>query len=296
MFEDTHALVLAAAGRAGRRPARRSSATVWPTPPATWSACGSRGRRVWVEKILDPGERLRDWPVSGTVGYEFSTMSARCSSIRPARGALTALWQEISGDHRSFAEVALEAKLEQARRTLLARARAARARAGARRRLASRARALGLAVASLPVYRTYVDANAGTRYRRGSCRDRRRHDGTRDRGDAAAGAPGAAGVRHALSADHAGAVMAKGVEDTAFYRYGRLLALNDVGGDPAASVSAWTASTAGMLERSRAVSAQPADHANARRQALGGRARTHRRAGVDARGMGHTRAALARAH
>ena len=26
---------------------------------------------VWVEKILDPGERLRDWPVSGTVGYEF---------------------------------------------------------------------------------------------------------------------------------------------------------------------------------------------------------------------------------
>src|SRR4029079_6372545 len=27
-------------------------------------------------------------------------------------------------------------------------------------------------------------------------------------------------------------VMAKGVEDTAFYRYGRLLALNDVGGDP----------------------------------------------------------------
>ena len=28
-------------------------------------------------------------------------------------------------------------------------------------------------------------------------------------------------------------VMAKGVEDTAFYRYARLLALNDVGGDPA---------------------------------------------------------------
>ena len=29
-----------------------------------------------------------------------------------------------------------------------------------------------------------------------------------------------------------GAVMAKGVEDTAFYRYVRLLALNEVGGDP----------------------------------------------------------------
>ena len=27
--------------------------------------------RVWVEKILESGERLRDWPVCGTVGYEF---------------------------------------------------------------------------------------------------------------------------------------------------------------------------------------------------------------------------------
>ena len=27
---------------------------------------------VWVEKILDPGEQLRDWPVEGTVGYEFA--------------------------------------------------------------------------------------------------------------------------------------------------------------------------------------------------------------------------------
>ena len=27
---------------------------------------------VWVEKILEPGERLRDWPVEGTTGYEFA--------------------------------------------------------------------------------------------------------------------------------------------------------------------------------------------------------------------------------
>ena len=30
-------------------------------------------------------------------------------------------------------------------------------------------------------------------------------------------------------------MMAKSLEDTAFYRYHRLLALNEVGGDPAAS-------------------------------------------------------------
>ena len=27
---------------------------------------------VWVEKILEPGEPLRDWPVEGTTGYEFA--------------------------------------------------------------------------------------------------------------------------------------------------------------------------------------------------------------------------------
>ena len=32
-------------------------------------------------------------------------------------------------------------------------------------------------------------------------------------------------------------VVAKGVEDTAFYRYNRLIALNEVGGDPRASAS-----------------------------------------------------------
>src|SRR5439155_19090228 len=31
---------------------------------------------------------------------------------------------------------------------------------------------------------------------------------------------------------HTGPVMAKGVEDTVFYRYNRLVALNEVGGDP----------------------------------------------------------------
>src|SRR4029078_5078051 len=29
------------------------------------------GDRVWVEKIIEPGERLRDWPVEGTTGYDF---------------------------------------------------------------------------------------------------------------------------------------------------------------------------------------------------------------------------------
>ena len=73
--------------------------------------------------------------------------------------------------------------------------------------------------------------------------------------------------------------MAKGVEDTAFYRYVRLLALNDVGGDPARfgiSVDEFHAANA---ERAAALPAQPARHPDARHQALGRRARADRRAG-----------------
>ena len=86
--------------------------------------------------------------------------------------------------------------------------------------------------------------------------------------------------------------MAKGVEDTAFYRYGRLLALNDVGGDPGRfgiSVDAFHRANLSA----RALPAQPARHADARHQALGRRARADRRAGRHGRGVGGARAALA---
>ncbi len=74
--------------------------------------------RVWVEKILASTERLpADWPVSGTVGYEF--LNDVCGLfVDPAGEApLTELWNELSGDQRPFGAYALEAKLEQARTT-----------------------------------------------------------------------------------------------------------------------------------------------------------------------------------
>ena len=71
--------------------------------------------RVWVEKILDPGERLRDWPVCGTVGYEFLDDVCALFVDPDGKPALTALWEQVSGDRRSFAELAHEAKLEQVR-------------------------------------------------------------------------------------------------------------------------------------------------------------------------------------
>ncbi|MDQ6746202.1 MAG: malto-oligosyltrehalose synthase [Actinomycetota bacterium] len=199
-------------------------------------------QRVWVEKILDPGEHLRDWPVSGTVGYEF--LNDVCALfVDPAGEApLTELWQRISGDGRSFGEWALEAKLEQASGTFrpeverlaaelapppamngdsLRRGRGETPRFGVEE--------LTRALCSLPVYRTYVDPTRGVV----TDEDRAALAGV----DAALArvltledpAPAAFVTRFQQTTP---AIMAKGVEDTAFYRYGRLLALGDVGGDP----------------------------------------------------------------
>ena len=194
---------------------------------------GAGAERVWVEKIVHPGEKLRDWPVSGTVGYEFLN-DVQGLFVDPAGEArLTQLAFELTGEERPFAAVALEAQLEQARGTF--------------HREVQRLRAihdpgdLEEALARLPVYRTYV------------------RDGVFEAADhaalAAAGRPdlfdGAPEEFVARFQQTSPPVTAKGIEDTAFYRYVRLLALNDVGGDP----GRWGVSVeefhAGNAERAR---------------------------------------------
>jgi (1->4)-alpha-D-glucan 1-alpha-D-glucosylmutase len=180
---------------------------------------------VWVEKILDPGERLRDWPVAGTTGYEFLNDVAALYVDPAGEAPLTDLWEEVSGDHRRFGEHAFEAKLEQARTAFAPEV--DRLRREAPRPLTGLERAL----ASLPVYRTYVEPWSGL------VEEDDRH------AVAVAGLPQS--LARVLTLEDGGwdafvtrfqqttpPVMAKGVEDTAFYRYLRLLALNDVGGDP----------------------------------------------------------------
>jgi (1->4)-alpha-D-glucan 1-alpha-D-glucosylmutase len=171
-------------------------------------------RRVWVEKILHPGEALRDWPVEGTVGYEFLN-DVQGLFVDPAgEGPLTALWQELSGDARTFAEVALEAQLEQATTTF--------EREVDRLRRIHDPGELEQALARLPVYRTYVKDG---RYEPAD----REALGAAGRPDLYEGAPEEFVARFQQTSPP---VTAKGIEDTAFYRYLRLLALNDVGGDP----------------------------------------------------------------
>jgi (1->4)-alpha-D-glucan 1-alpha-D-glucosylmutase len=182
--------------------------------------------RVWVEKILEHGETLRpDWPVEGTTGYEFLNDVTALFADPAAEEPLTRLYEEVTGERRPFAEVAAEAKLEQARTTFAAEA----------EQLAAKlpfAADVERALASLHVYRTYVEPDSG----QVDAADR----------EAVVGAGLPAELARILLLEERGhdafvirfqqttpPVHAKGVEDTAFYRWNRFVALNEVGGDPA---------------------------------------------------------------
>ncbi len=178
------------------------------------AAAPTRPCRVWVEKILHPGEELRDWPVSGTVGYEFLNDVQGLFVDPAAEAPLTALLAELTGEQRSFAEVALEAQREQAAGTF--------SREVQRLRRLHDPGALEEALARLPVYRTYVREGCFEDADRAALR-------AAGRPELFDGAPAEFVSRFQQTSPP---VTAKGIEDTAFYRYLRLLALNDVGGDP----------------------------------------------------------------
>jgi len=225
VFEVTHGLVLGLVAEGVVDGLRIDHPDGLADPAGYLRRLAERGvPHVWVEKILEPGEELPDWPVEGTTGYEFMA-DATGLFIDPAgEGPLTALYAELTGERRPFAQIADEAKRQEARTTF--------------RPEVERLRGLldepdmADAVAGLPVYRTYVEPEAG---------DVGPHDI-----EAVEGAELPERVRDALVAPSdpdeeafavrfqqtTGAVMAKGVEDTALYRYNRLVALNEVGADP----------------------------------------------------------------
>jgi (1->4)-alpha-D-glucan 1-alpha-D-glucosylmutase len=194
---------------------------------------------VWVEKILHPSEELRDWPVEGTVGYEFLNDAAALFVDPAGADALARL--PCAGER--FDDVALRAQVEQATTTF--------AREVDRLRALLGVDDIAQALAALPIYRTYVEPWSG-------------HVEQADRDAIAVAAHGRlADVLALRERGHdefvarfqqtSPPVTAKGVEDTAFYRHLRLLALNEVGGDPGRfglSVSAFHEANARRAERS----------------------------------------------
>ncbi len=214
--------------------------------------------RAWIvaEKILEPGEELpRDWPIAGTSGYDFLNHIVRLYVDSSAEAQMTELYEEFSGSSESYPDLVYEAKKQvlgeilAAEVTRLTEYLAAVVRRHRRQRDYTRRQlrqALVELVACFPVYRTYVRAEAGT-----SGTDDEHHvsqaraEVERRNADVAADLLEfiADVLLLRVTGDHesefvmrfqqlSGPVMAKGVEDTTFYRYHRLSALNEVGGDP----------------------------------------------------------------
>jgi (1->4)-alpha-D-glucan 1-alpha-D-glucosylmutase len=232
VFEETHELVLRLVGEGVIDGLRIDHPDGLADPSGYLDSLRGAGvERLWVEKILGSEERLPDWPVCGTVGYEFLCDACGLFVDPAGEAPLTALWEEVSGDRRGFFDVALASKLEQVRGPFAPEVERLSHEWGGSGGSELPLAELEEALAALPVYRTYVEPWAG-------------HvtDADRCAVDAAGMAPR---IGRALLLEGEAptgfvtrfqqttpGVTAKGVEDTAFYRYARLLALNDVGGDP----------------------------------------------------------------
>ncbi|HEX3556971.1 MAG TPA: malto-oligosyltrehalose synthase [Thermoanaerobaculia bacterium] len=258
IFADTHALVLRWLADGvldgvridhpdGLRDPKEYFERLRQAAPASW---------IVVEKILEPGEPLpEDWPVDGTTGYDFLNRVGGLFVDPSGEEPLTDLYRELTGETTEWSELVREKKLlvlsellasdvnRLAEVFLQVCERHRRHRDYTRFELRQ---TLAEVAACFPVYRTYVRAETGER----SEEDRRRVD------EAIAAAKAhrpdldpelldffrdilVLGVRGEPESELVmrfqqltPPAMAKGVEDTAFYNFHRLISLNEVGGSP----------------------------------------------------------------
>ncbi|MEV5208653.1 malto-oligosyltrehalose synthase [Micromonospora sp. NPDC053740] len=184
-----------------------------------------------VEKILEYGEELPDWPVDGTTGYDALAMAGGLFIDIDAEGDFTVLDTQLAGRRTSWENLTHTTKLAAA--TQLLAAELTRLAALVPEVPTEQARAaLAELAAAFDVYRGYPPH--GARHLAAA-----RSEAGRRRPDLAAALD--AITRRLRNPDDelgmrfpqlTGAVMAKGVEDTAFYRWTRFVALNEVGDSP----------------------------------------------------------------
>ena len=185
---------------------------------------------ITVEKILEADEELpKSWPVAGTTGYDAMREVNGVFVDADREPELTALYTRLTGDERTIAE-----HVEQGKRMVVEILLPAEVRrmAALVPEVPDAGPALAEVAVGFQVYRSYLpdgvdrldEAIATARSRRPELADTlaalddRLHDPADE----------LARRMQQLS----GATTAKGVEDTAYYRYARFIALNEVGGDP----------------------------------------------------------------
>jgi (1->4)-alpha-D-glucan 1-alpha-D-glucosylmutase len=219
------------------------------------------GLYVVVEKILASHEHLpEDWAVAGTTGYETASLIDALLLDEAAAESLRRIWRLFSRERDGF-----DAVLYQAKRAIMKTSLASELNVLANRlaRIAELDRhtrdytlnslraALLEVVAAFPVYRTYRSqerlSEGDRRHIEWACALAGKRAGSADPGihefirEVLTGsrAEGKDATYRGAVQDFAmrlqqftSPVMAKGMEDTAFYRHHPLASLNEVGGDP----------------------------------------------------------------
>jgi len=213
------------------------------------------GAWVVVEKILESTEQLpADWSAAGTTGYEWLAMVDGVCTDAGGAGVLESAYRSFSGETAPYDELVAQAKFEVlggsmatdlsrlVERLVALSRRHRRYRDYTRRDLYD---VLSEVVAAFPVYRTYVagtggaDATDAAVLEEVGQRARQRRpdlDGELLEFVLAVLAGDVDGAEERAFAGRVqqltGPVMAKAVEDTAFYRHVALVSRNEVGGDP----------------------------------------------------------------
>jgi (1->4)-alpha-D-glucan 1-alpha-D-glucosylmutase len=216
---------------------------------------------VVVEKILAPFERLRaGWLIAGTTGYEFANLVNGLFVDASAEAGFDRIYARAIGREPDYDAIAYEAKKRimsvnlASELTVLA---TNLSRIAATDRRSSDFTFNGLrdalmdVVAAFPVYRTYVvsedietedrefiEAAVAVAQMRSTLFDESMFAFIADVLTARAAGPDTSYDRNAVLRfamrfqQYTSPVMAKSIEDTVFYRYVRLISLNEVGGDP----------------------------------------------------------------
>ncbi|MDL2398119.1 malto-oligosyltrehalose synthase [Rhizobium mayense] len=249
VFEDTHRLTMELV-RSGRVQGLRIDHIDGLADPKTYlerlrQAVGP-DTFIVVEKILGKGETLPStWPVSGTTGYEFISAMAELFVASDGLETISAAYEVIGEEHADFNAGLRAAKLLMIRRSFGGEvARLIRLVQSIYPALAYSdiSSALDELLVAFPVYRTYGYRGLLTE------QDEAVLDAAVEK--ARAKLPVTADLeiigrllRGEIEGDAAfefrtrfqqlsGPIMAKAVEDTLFYRYNRLIATNEVGGEP----------------------------------------------------------------